>query len=109
MFAQPWAAFCLVSLVACNASGASNEPPASEVVVYLSADSGQSPHVVDSMKREFGQLMQTAGYDVAWRDIHDQQRPYTASPLVVVHLGGVCSMPSGGAPAAPPEKPESLG
>ncbi len=61
MFAQRVAAFCLLSLTAGTSWGDSREAPASPLVVYLPADSGQSPHVMEYVKREVGQLMQNRG------------------------------------------------
>ncbi len=89
--------------------GDSREPSASELVVYLSADSGQSPHVLEYMKRELGQVMQTAGYEVVWRDAHWAQPLDTASPLIVARLQGACALPVGDLSETPPlEKSASL-
>lgn len=108
MFARPWATFCLLNLVVFPAWGAAADAPPDALVVYLTADAGQSPHVLDSLKRELGQLMQTAGYDLVWVDA-GTRAPETASPLIVASLHGVCALPAGSAPPAPLEKAVSLG
>ncbi|MGO9260456.1 MAG: hypothetical protein ACLQU1_29740 [Bryobacteraceae bacterium] len=109
MFARLLATFCLLNLVVSIVWGDSREPSASELVVYLSADSGQSPHVLEYMKRELGQVMQTAGYEVVWRDAHSAQPEDTASPLIVARLQGACVLPTGDLSAALPlEKAASL-
>jgi hypothetical protein len=109
MFARLLATLCLWNLVVGNSWGNSREPSSSELVVYLSADSGQSPRVMEYMKRELSQLMLTAGYDVVWRDAHASRPGETASTLIVARLQGMCAMAPGDlAEAWPPEKPVSL-
>ena len=87
---------------------ASHDATGSELVVYLSADPGQSPHVLEYMKRETANLMQTAGYDVTWRDAQAQPPEDTSAELVVARLEGVCSLASGDLAGAASEKPVSL-
>jgi hypothetical protein len=108
VFAHRLAAFCLANLVVSIGWGASQEISPSELVVYLSADSGQSPRVTGYMRRELGQLMQTAGYEVVWRNAHAAHPGQTASPLIVAHLGGACAFTSGDAASEPAEKAASL-
>jgi hypothetical protein len=108
MFSHLLAAFCLLNLVISNIWADSRDPAGGELVVYLSADSGQSPHVLEYMKRELGQLMQTAGYEVAWHDVRAAQPLDTASRLIVGRLQGACAPPAGDLSAALLEKPASL-
>jgi len=92
--ARHLAAFCLLNLVVSVSWGDSREASASQLVVYFSADSGQSPRVLEFMRRELGQLMETAGYELVWRDTHSPPE-VTASPLIVARLQGVCALPAG--------------
>lgn len=108
MFAQRLAAFCLLNLVVSISWGASHDTSGSALVVYLSADPGQSPHVLEYMKREAGNLMQTAGYEVTWRDAHASQPDDTGAELVVARLEGSCALASGDLAAAPSDKAVSL-
>jgi hypothetical protein len=109
VFAQRLAAFCLVNLVVSMGWGASKEAADSELVVFLSADSGQSPYVLVYMKHELGQLMQTAGYEVVWRDAEAARPAQTSGPLIVARLQGICSVPAGDlAELTAEERPASL-
>jgi len=103
MSAQRLAAFCLLNLVP-FLWGDSHEAPASPLVVYLSADPGQSPRVLAYMQRELGQLMQTAGYEVQWRDPHSPYASQTSAPLIVARLSGHCALSAGDTPAAVSDK-----
>jgi hypothetical protein len=95
VFAQRLATFCLLNLVVWTSWAGSREPSGSELVVYFSAGSGQSPRVLGYMKRELGHLMQTAGYEVVWRDTNMAHPIDTASPLIVARLQGVCALAAG--------------
>jgi len=108
MFARHLAACCLVNLVVSLAWGASQETSASELVVYFSADPGQSPRATEYMRRELGQLMQTAGYDVVWRDAHASHPEQTASPVVIARLEGVCSYSAGDEPSGTSSRSAAL-
>jgi hypothetical protein len=90
-----WAAFCLINLVVLPRPGYSNEPPATELLVYLNTDAAQSTKPLDYMKLELGRLMTTAGYRVEWRDAHNSKRETTSAKLIVVELLGACGTLAG--------------
>ncbi len=108
MFARRLATLGLLSLVVGMSWGDSRETSASEMVVYFSADSGQSPRVLEYMKRELGQIMETAGYRVAWRETQGARPEQTAGPLIVARLEGICSLGAGEHVGPAAEQPASL-
>jgi hypothetical protein len=90
-----WAAFCLINLVVLPRPGYSNEPPATELLVYLSADPAQTAKPLDYMKLELGRLMTTAGYRIEWRDAQTSRKETTSSKLLAVELHGACGILAG--------------
>ena len=93
------AAFCLISLVALPMPGYSSEPPSSELVVYLTSNSGtgsvQPQRSIDYMKLEVGRLMAMAGYRVTWRDARSSGRETINGALALVELRGLCGISTG--------------
>ncbi len=90
-----WAAFCLINLVVLPRPGYSNEPPATELLVYLNVDPAQTAKPIDYMKLELGRLMTTAGYRIEWRDAQTSRKETTSSKLLVVDLRGACGILAG--------------
>ncbi len=90
-----WAAFCLINLVVLPRPGYSNEPPATELLVYLNVDPAQTAKPLDYMKLELGRLMTTAGYRIEWRDATASRKETTSSKLLVVDLHGACGILAG--------------
>ena len=96
MSARLLATFCLVL-------GRGSALAESDLVVYLKTGANQPPAPIASMKRELGDIMQTAGYRVQWGG--ESNSPF----LVVVQLNGTCSLPAGYAGlAATPPPPSAL-
>jgi hypothetical protein len=60
------------------------------------------------MQREVMALMQTAGYDVAWRDSADSAHDVAGASVVVLQLRGVCRVPERLAAVEPLGKAVSL-
>jgi hypothetical protein len=83
VFARLLAAFCLINLAVVPAR-------ASQVVVYLRAQTPQSAATVEVMKRELAPLMASAGFRLEWGNAD-----IPAQSLVVLELRGTCGMPAG--------------
>uniref|UniRef100_Q02AR2 Peptidase n=1 Tax=Solibacter usitatus (strain Ellin6076) TaxID=234267 RepID=Q02AR2_SOLUE len=94
MFARHLAAFCLLfaGMFPALAQDSGSQDP--QLVVYLSAGTGQSAAPLKSMRQELASLMQQAGYSLVVRDLNDRDNS-EAEFLTVVHLNGTCSMPAG--------------
>jgi len=83
VFARLLAAFCLFNLAVVPAR-------ASQLVVYLRAQTAQPAQTVEVMKRELAPLLASAGYRVEWG-----KAEIPAQSLVVLELRGTCGMPAG--------------
>jgi len=66
------------------------------VVVYLrsSADRIPSSESIEEMKHETAELLDSAGYRVAWRSPADSNVEVVDASLVVVELRGACTAPA---------------
>ena len=87
MYAQQWALCCLItvgsSLVFADDAG---------VTVVLQHPDRLSSAMLGEMKSELGSLMETAGYQIHWRDLQNSTSAADGD-VVVVELRGSCAPP----------------
>ena len=97
MCARSLATFCLLSLSLGIGLAESVLPKRSELVVYLKADTTDSP-VVRHMMRELSELMLAAGFRIEWADWKNPTVSPEGADLAAVELRGSCAAPSDSEP-----------